>query len=302
MNISAEIKIIDRAVEAHQIKEIWALFSGGHDSLISTYIASHHPLFKGVLHVNTGIGIKDTRKFVIEVCKQYRWALQIYSAKHNTKADGTPDPMIYRDLVLRWGFPGANLHQFMYSRLKERQILRFMRDKKFVRIGLITGARIAESERRKRNFKNGLEIFRREGSRVWISPTLQWSDTRCKAYMDYANLPRNPVKDNLCMSGECLCGAYAQPNELTQLEVFYPEVAAEIKTLEAEVKANGFPWGWEEQPPAWWRRKKQYEQREEGGQLNLLSFLSLAEACHEIEDDNEAFLPLCSSCQQMRQD
>lgn len=301
MNISAELEIIDRAVETHQIKEIWALFSGGHDSLISTYIASHHPRFKGVLHINTGIGIKDTRRFVIETCKQYRWALQIYSARFVCKSDGTP--MTYRDLVLKYGFPGGAQHSMMYTWLKERQIDRFVRDRKAgdrkIRIGLISGVRTHESRKRTLNMKNLVDGCMRDGSRVWISPIGSWTDCNCEKLIKSANLPRNPVKDNICKSGECLCGAFSQKNELTELEFFYPEVAAEIRALEVEVKANGFPWGWEDQPPAWWSKKKQYDQREKNGQLNLLSFLPLTETCHEIED-NETFLPLCSSCQQLR--
>jgi 3'-phosphoadenosine 5'-phosphosulfate sulfotransferase (PAPS reductase)/FAD synthetase len=247
-------EIIQDAVATHNVDEIWGMFSGGHDSLVSSHIASLAPQFKGILHIDTGTGIPDTQQYVIDTCNRYSWHLKIYRAVENTRADGTPDPMIYRDLVLRWGFPGANLHQFMYSRLKERQIHRFVRDRKtsgVKRIGLVTGARIAESDRRKRNFKQGMEVHRREGSRVWIAPTLLFSDDDCQSYMKSYNLPRNPVKDNLCMSAECLCGAYSQPNELTQIEFFYPEVAARIKALEAEVKAQGFPWGWEDQPPKW---------------------------------------------------
>lgn len=274
------IEIIDEAVRLHGIKEVFALFSGGHDSLISTAIASDHPLFKGVLHINTGIGIPETRKFVVNTCRQQGWKLYIYSAKHNTREDGTPDPMIYRELVLRWGFPGAALHQFMYERLKGRQLARFLRDQKAGRqrrIGLVSGARILESDRRSRKFSGGLEIHKREGSKVWISPTLLWNDEDCSHFMKSNSLPRNPVKDALCMSGECLCGAFAQANELLQLEIFYPEIAAWIKALEKEVRAAGFPWGWEDSPPTWWKEKQRYESREASGQLSLL--------------------PLCSSCQ-----
>lgn len=275
------IEIIQSAISIHQVDELWAMFSGGHDSLVSSHIASLTPQFQGVLHIDTGIGIPDTQQYVISTCDHYHWPLQIYRAVENIRADGTPDPMIYQNLVLRWGFPGANLHQFMYSRLKERQIRRFIRDRKATgakRIGLVTGIRIAESDRRKRNFKQGTEVCRRDGSQVWIAPTLLFSDEDCRDYMRSHLLPRNPVKENLCMSGECLCGAYAQPNELAQIEFFYPKVAEQIKQLEIEVKAQGFPWGWEEQPPGWWRKKRRMAQLEEQGQLNLFS------------------TPLCHSC------
>jgi 3'-phosphoadenosine 5'-phosphosulfate sulfotransferase (PAPS reductase)/FAD synthetase len=266
-------EIIDGAIAAHNIDEIWAMFSGGHDSLVSTHIASSHEKFNGVLHIDTGIGIPQTQQYVIDVCDRFGWECNIYRAIENTKADGTPDPIFYRDLVLQWGFPGANLHQFMYSCLKERQIARFVRDRKkkgIKRIGLVSGVRTAESDRRNRKLMSGSQMHHRVGMKVWIAPIILFTEEDCQAYMKSHALPRNPVKDNLCMSGECLCGAFAQRNELTQLEVFYPEVAERIRKLEKEVYPS-FPWGWEDQPPKWWKNKQKSERLEANGQLNLFT-------------------------------
>lgn len=49
----------------------------------------------------------------------------------------------------------------------------------------------------------------------------------------------NPVSEKLHMSGECLCGAFAKPDELEEIRFWFPEVAAEIDRLEAEVAAAG---------------------------------------------------------------
>jgi hypothetical protein len=51
------------------------------------------------------------------------------------------------------------------------------------------------------------------------------------------------------MSGECLCGAFAHKDELAEVEMFFPDVAAQIRELEVEVAAAGHPakickWGW----------------------------------------------------------
>ena len=46
---------ISSAILEHNAQGIFALFSGGHDSLCSTHIASRHPDFTGVIHCNTGI-------------------------------------------------------------------------------------------------------------------------------------------------------------------------------------------------------------------------------------------------------
>jgi hypothetical protein len=58
------------------------------------------------------------------------------------------------------------------------------------------------------------------------------------------DVPVNPVSEMLHMSGECLCGAFAKPNELDEIRMWLPDVAAEIETLEQEVRAAGHkePW------------------------------------------------------------
>ncbi len=130
------------------------LNSGGHDSLTANFVASQAKRFDGCLHINTGTGIPATRQFVVDTCAARNWRLWEYHAKDNTKADGTPDPMDYEQMCLKYGFPGPAGHRVMYIKLKERQIERFLRD-----VGatpehpvlFISGARSEESKRRMGN-------------------------------------------------------------------------------------------------------------------------------------------------------
>src|SRR5690348_13552774 len=85
---------------------VFGLFSGGHDSFSATYIASQHPAFTAAVHINTGIGVAATREYVRETCRNRSWKLLEYAAAENTNAKGEPDPQIYRDMVIRDGFPG----------------------------------------------------------------------------------------------------------------------------------------------------------------------------------------------------
>jgi len=65
-------------------------------------------------------------------------------------------------------------------------------------------------------------------------------------YRSALEVPRSPVADKIHKSGECLCGAFARPDELKEIEFWYPETAAYIKSMEAEALAMGkkFPyWG-----------------------------------------------------------
>lgn len=254
------------------IQEIWAGFSGGHDSVTSTHFISKHHLFKGVLHIDTGIGIPETQQYVIDVCRKFNWPLKIYKASEHVNGKGQADPQIYEELVKRFGFPGPSMHRVFYNRLKERCIRQFLRENKLSGdrpyIAISTGFRSTESKRRSKYVNQTITQNGLPRSAIFLSPIINWSEEDCNNYMVKHNLPRNPVKDNLCMSGECLCGAFAKPNELLAIEVHYPEVAERIKRLEASVKKK-FPWRWEESPPNWWTEKRKKERLEEEGQLSL---------------------------------
>lgn len=251
---------IETAIEQHQPTHIFSLFSGGHDSCSVTHFAARvlGNRLTGVVHVNTGIGIPQTRQYVRETCEQHGWNLLEYKATENVNAKGEPAPVIYEDLVTAYGFPGGFHHRKMYNRLKERQLERLARDfgaSSREPIMLISGCRKEESTRRMGTTKP----IDPQGRMVWVAAFADLSGVDCSTYMEREGIPRNPVKDYLHMSGECLCGAFAHPGELAEIELWYPETAAEIKRIERNVRAAGFPWGWEEQPPAWWADRKKAE-------------------------------------------
>ncbi len=232
--------LIESAIAQYNPVAIFSLFSGGHDSLTMTHFVARYlgDRLTGVCHINTGIGIRQTREFVRNICKQFGWRLLEYKATENVKADGTPDPQIYSDIVVEHGFPGPGIHHIMYARLKERQLLRLIRDHKTQwkdKILLLSGARKKESNRRMRNVIG----IQKEGARIWVAPFQDFTDTDQQDYMTLFSLPKNPVKEYLCMSGECLCGSFAQPNELKEIELWYPEAAAEIKAIEERARLAG---------------------------------------------------------------
>jgi 3'-phosphoadenosine 5'-phosphosulfate sulfotransferase (PAPS reductase)/FAD synthetase len=153
-NIDDELSIISNAVKHYNLDSVFCLFSGGTDSLAATYVASHHPLFKGVIHLDTGIGIPDVQEYVIQVCKSQGWELKIYKAMEYRKRNGELAPQNYDDLVRRYGFPGPVNHKVMYSRLKEYPLQQANREIKsiFKSPAFVTGIRIAESARRAKNY------------------------------------------------------------------------------------------------------------------------------------------------------
>lgn len=210
---------------------MFALFSGGHDSLCATHLASEHPRFHSVVHVNTGIGIEETREYVRQTCADRGWSL----------IEMHPDGKSYEDLVMDKGFPcGPQSHNTTYYWLKQRSIRRLVQEHKRDykdRIGLVTGIRVNESERR---MGSGISVpVRCEGAKVWINPILDWTNRDKNAYMEAHDLPRNQVVDTLHRSGECVCGALARREELREIEAWYPETAERIHALERKAKAAG---------------------------------------------------------------
>jgi len=275
--------LLDEAIARHNPSHIFSCLSGGHDSLTVTHFAAQYlkDRLDAVVHINTGIGIEETREFVRDTCNNFGWRLLEYKATENTKADGTPDPMIYRDLVLKHGFPGPYGHGLMYARLKERQLKRLIRDhkQKGRKILLVSGIRQEESSRRMRL----KEPISEQGSFYWVNPFFFQDELFVDRYMKEHALPRNPVKDTFCMSGECLCGAFAHKGELEELEFHYPETARVIRDLEKEVRAAGFPWGWEEQVPNWWSAR---QSAKKAGQVDAFE--------QETEDEIRM---MCTTCE-----
>lgn len=225
-------RLLDIAIRRYKPVAVFGLFSGGHDSVVATHMASQRKEFTAAVHINTGIGIEQTREYVRRTARTEGWPLIELSAKEDCGQD-------YDQLVKDHGFPGPFMHTKMYNRLKERALAKLVRQHKTHRrdrVLLVTGVRRLESTRRMAT----VEPINREGARLWVAP-LTWFDTPHKvSYMTRHKLPRNEVVDLLHMSGECLCGAYAKPGELDWLEFCgFTDEVQRIRALEREVQASG---------------------------------------------------------------
>lgn len=251
--IQKALDLLGDLIDEYKPIRVFGLFSGGHDSFSSTYIASLHPAFSNPVHINTGIGVEATREYVRQTCIKRKWNLLEYMASENTQANGDDDPQIYEEIVRKHGFPGPAGHGAMYIRLKERCLRMLEREfnassrgKIKRRVMYIAGCREQESRRRMGN----TDIFQIQGRRIWVNPIHDWSKVETSHLLEYVNQERNMVVDLIHKSGECLCGAFAKPGELDELNQFSITRPAylEIKRIEAIVKpAKG--WGWGERPP-----------------------------------------------------
>jgi 3'-phosphoadenosine 5'-phosphosulfate sulfotransferase (PAPS reductase)/FAD synthetase len=231
-------RIVDKAWELAdgRMNAGWCiLFSGGNDSTVLAHMMRNRAQY--AIHANTTIGIEQTRQFVRDTCQT--WGLELIERTA---------PVSYRDLVLERGFPGPAMHFKMFSRLKERPLDEVRRDlitdRRRQRVLFIAGRRRAESKRR-----TNIPLMETDGSAIWASPIAMWTKEDMVAYRAIAArdgdpVPFNSVSDAIGMSGECLCGAFAQDGELERIRLWYPDTAAEINQLEADVRAAGHkePW------------------------------------------------------------
>lgn len=234
--IAKSMEIIDEAVAQHDPSHLFAMFSSGHDSLCASHLVSQHPRFTRAVTIDTTIGVREALIYARQTAIRYGWRLIEYRP-----------PVSYREIVLKHGFPGPGAHSLMYRLLKERCIDRLVREHKTRwndRIGLVTGVRTSESVRR----MGHVEPIKRDGCQLWIAPIAHWTDDDKDAYMARHNLPRSPVVDAICMSGECLCGAFARKEELVELEHHFPETAAEIHELQRLAATSGKHAKWGERP------------------------------------------------------
>src|SRR6266566_4006693 len=71
-------RLLRSAIHRFRPRHVVALFSGGHDSLVATHIASSTKQFRFALHINTGIGIPATRDFVLNTCARLLIPLREY--------------------------------------------------------------------------------------------------------------------------------------------------------------------------------------------------------------------------------
>ena len=222
----------------HTLTAQVVLFSGGNDSTTLAHLMVAQGHASHAAHANTTIGVEATRQFV----------------RDTSKALGLPliersGPQSYADLVLESrAFPGPAMHYRMYQRLKERALREvrreFVTNPRQQRVLFIAGRRRSESDRRA-----GIPEHERTGSIVWASPFANWTKADLDAYREHYAVPVNETAKALGMSGECLCGAFAEPGEFERIAEVDPDAALAIMEIEAALAEAGAEgprckWGW----------------------------------------------------------
>jgi 3'-phosphoadenosine 5'-phosphosulfate sulfotransferase (PAPS reductase)/FAD synthetase len=215
-----------------QLAGIVTMFSGGKDSQVLAHIMRERTDYYG--HANTGIGIEDTRRYVRAVSKL--WGVPLI--------ERSPRPgRTYEEYVLTQGFPGPGRHGHIFNRIKGdcfAQIKDAVVEYPFrQRVLFVAGRRFTESARRE---ARKIPVWERNRSIAWVSPLRGWTAADLAAYRRrFPDIPRNHIADEIDMSGECLCGAFAQPGELERLRAYPPaaDVVRQIDDLAERAAAAG---------------------------------------------------------------
>jgi 3'-phosphoadenosine 5'-phosphosulfate sulfotransferase (PAPS reductase)/FAD synthetase len=92
----------------------YALLSGGKDSTLAAYEMHLQGRLAGVIYIDTTIGLRETKDYVISLSQRYGWKLYI-----------TQGYRTYEKYILKGGFPHYNQHNMVMHVLKADAILTF---------------------------------------------------------------------------------------------------------------------------------------------------------------------------------
>jgi 3'-phosphoadenosine 5'-phosphosulfate sulfotransferase (PAPS reductase)/FAD synthetase len=219
------LKVFMRLLEG---KSVFALISGGKDSLVATAftkeIIDKHKVNCRLqaIHVNTGISVPGVEDYVRRVCRDLGVELIVLRPEKS-----------FEDYVREHGIPSVS-RRWCCQYLKMEPIRRYVSRVEGEKI-LVDGVRRAESPRRaKRKIVTWFNYF----PCPTVSPILYWSNYDVEAYIWMRGLPVNPVYSVLNMSGECICGVFMTRRKLLRIKENYPEIFQRLLNIEKSVKTG----------------------------------------------------------------
>ena len=104
-------EIVNIAIKQYSLDKLYVLFSGGKDSVcVLHFIATNFPdKFAGAVFTNTGLGSQETRKFVINYCKEMGWKLYLTYPQEKER---------FQKIMLKNGFATPGSHRIWMGYLK----------------------------------------------------------------------------------------------------------------------------------------------------------------------------------------
>lgn len=218
-------EIIQQALD-DGYKSFYPLCSGGKDSITTThFIKENYPnQFKTGIYTVTGVGVKGSRQFVVDYFKEMNWSLQF-----------TWTPYNFTDFVLLNGFPSPEIHNIVMFQLKFITWRLFEQEHRNEKMLFIGGIRKKESKRRGRK-KQYAQPFHIDGKTAFCNPFLFKSGTDIWKYHAEHDLKLTPIHQILNLSGDCMCGCFAEKWELALIKKYYPDTFNYFKWLERRIQ------------------------------------------------------------------
>lgn len=242
--IGKSVERLERVVKEFQPTHILGMVSGGRDSACTFEFAREAGVkIDMIMHCRTGTGIRETTDHVVDYYGNI--------GPDFVMADAGD---AYEEYVMRKGFfgVGRNAHNFSYRVLKatpmRKAISREIRQgKRNVRVLMLNGARMLESDNRQKNLAETRRDPASPGN-LWMNLIHDWSTADRDRYLHLRGTPINPVAIQLCRSGECMCGTMQSEQSRMEAAAIYPEWGAWLNDLERRAKAK-HGWGWGETMP-----------------------------------------------------
>lgn len=227
-------QIMDEAIKEYDIEKIYVLFSGGKDSVcVVDFIAKNYPKqFAGAVFTNVGLGAIETRKFVINYCKEKGWKLWL------TWAD---DRKRFINILLEHGWASKGSHRIWMGYLKFHTWYYFLKYRKQLgeKACFVSGVRKKESMQRNKIKKYTRKPVDVNASMIFIKPFLYKNGEQLWNYFIDNELKKTPVYEWLNRSGECYCGAYTEEWDLKMLQTHDPLAFETIQYYEKLIQKIG---------------------------------------------------------------
>jgi len=214
-------------------KKVFALFSGGKDSLCALVYTKEVIERYGVeckltaVFINTGISVPGIENYVRTVCQQLGVELVVLRPEKS-----------FEEFVKEHGLPSPR-RRWCCEYLKMRPLWLYIMRVEGEKI-LIDGVRSEESNRRasQRAIITWFDKLYRFPCPT-VSPIFYWSSEDVESFIESRGLHINPAYSILNSSGECVCGAFATKALFLKIKERYPELFQRLVNIE---KMNRSGW------------------------------------------------------------
>jgi 3'-phosphoadenosine 5'-phosphosulfate sulfotransferase (PAPS reductase)/FAD synthetase len=233
-NIDITLQIVGVIVimNLEEDKKGWALLSGGKDSTLAAVEMSIKNKLEGVVYIDTGIGLNETKEYVEEISSKFGWDLKVFRGYTS-----------YDSYVLKHGFPTPSGHSQIMHILKLDAVRRFISwHKREIGVAplLFSGVRRSESSRRSQWARR----FQFYQGAYWDCPIFHYDDDKVWKFHYEHKIPINSAYGTIGKSGDCLCGAFGNLTEKKIIEKYYPYLSDHISHLEENTKSEKYGiWG-----------------------------------------------------------